>query len=109
MLQSHVERQGHASGGWELDNASSSASLAEQDHGQENSGDRALDFSDAADRDLFAPNSFAPTFVTASQPLWDEEMQDTNMPQNNLSQHLGTVILRLVVSLNLLLFVLCEI
>ncbi|KAL8501291.1 hypothetical protein ACS0TY_020729 [Phlomoides rotata] len=91
VLQSHVERQGHASGGWELDNASSTPSIAEQDHGQENSGDRALDFPDAADRNLFAPNSFAPSsFVTASQPIWDVEMHDTNMPHNNLYQHLGT-------------------
>lgn len=88
MLQSHVERQGHASGDWELDNASSSPSLVEQDQGQQN-GDRALDLSDAANRNPFAPTS---TFVTASQPLWDEEMQGASLPHNNSNQQLGTVI-----------------
>lgn len=99
MLQSHVERQGHASGDWELDNASSSSpSLIEQYHGQENGGDRALDFSDDADRDLFAPNSF-----NASQPLWEEE-QGTIMPHINLNQHFGTVISSFLGLLNFLIF-----
>ncbi|KAL0436362.1 UNVERIFIED_CONTAM: hypothetical protein Sradi_0344100 [Sesamum radiatum] len=82
VLQSHVERQGHASGGWELDDASSSPSLVEQ--GQQNG--RALALS--ADRNPFAPSS---GLVTASQPLWDdEELQGPNLAHNNLSQQLGT-------------------
>ncbi|KAI3450643.1 hypothetical protein Pfo_007308 [Paulownia fortunei] len=84
VLQSHVERQGHASGDWELDNASSSPSLVEQDPGQQN-GDRALALSDTADRNPFAPTS---TLVTASQPLWDEELQGANMPHNSSNQQL---------------------
>ncbi|XP_011088805.1 uncharacterized protein LOC105169955 isoform X1 [Sesamum indicum] len=84
VLQSHVERQGHASGGWELDDASSSPSLVEEDQGQQNG--RALALS--ADRNPFAPSS---SLVTASQPLWgDEELQGPNLGHNNLSQQLGT-------------------
>ncbi|KAK4440671.1 hypothetical protein Salat_0402000 [Sesamum alatum] len=84
VLQSHVERQGHASGGWELDDASSSPSIVGQDQGQQNG--RALALS--ADRNPFAPTS---ALVTASQPLWDdEELQGPNLAHNNLSQQLGT-------------------
>ncbi|XP_057804698.1 uncharacterized protein LOC131020067 [Salvia miltiorrhiza] len=86
VLQSHVERQGHASGDWELENESSSPSLVGQDQGQPN-GDRALDLSDAAERNSFAPTS---SFVSAPQPLWDEEMQGASLPHFNLSQHFGT-------------------
>ncbi|KAH6818887.1 hypothetical protein C2S51_002490 [Perilla frutescens var. frutescens] len=86
VLQSHVERQGHASGDWELDNESSSPSLVDQDQGQPN-GDRALDLSDAAERNPFTPTS---PFVIAPQPLWDVEMQGASLPHNHLSQHFGT-------------------
>lgn len=85
VLQSHVERQGHASGDWEMDNESS-PSLVDQDQGPPN-GDRALSVSDAAERNPFAPTS---PFVIGPQPLWDEEMHGAHLPHNNLSQHFGT-------------------
>ncbi|KAK4415206.1 hypothetical protein Salat_2627800 [Sesamum alatum] len=84
VLQSHVERQVHVSCGWELDDASSSPSLVEQDQGQQNG--RALALS--ADRNPFPPTS---ALVTTSQPLWDDdELQGPNLANNNLSQQLGT-------------------
>ncbi|XP_047970209.1 uncharacterized protein LOC125213608 [Salvia hispanica] len=84
MLQSHVERQGHASGDWEMENESSSPSLVDQDQGEQPNGDRALD---VAERNSFAPES---SFVSAPRPLWDEEMQGASLPHFNLSQHFGT-------------------
>lgn len=89
MLQSHVERQGNASGDWEPENESSSPSLVDQDQAQP-TGDRSLGLSGAAERNPFAPSA---PFVSSPQPLWDEEMQG----HFNLSQHFGTVMPRFLI------------
>ncbi|KAG8387576.1 hypothetical protein BUALT_Bualt02G0035700 [Buddleja alternifolia] len=79
VLQSHVERLGHASADWELDDV-------EQDQEQLNGDPQMLSLSDDAERNQFAPTS---TLVTASQPLWDEALHETNSP-HNLNQQFGT-------------------
>ncbi|KAK6163434.1 hypothetical protein DH2020_000298 [Rehmannia glutinosa] len=86
VLQSQMERQGHASGDWESDNESSSPRLVEQETGRQND-DRALSLSEAPDRNLFDPTS---AFDTASQPLWDLELQGADMLHNSSNQQLET-------------------
>ncbi|KAK6141720.1 hypothetical protein DH2020_024522 [Rehmannia glutinosa] len=86
VLQSQMERQGHASGDWESDNESSSPRLVEQETGRQND-DRALSLSEAPDRNLFDPTS---AFDTASQPLWELELQGADMLHNSSNQQLET-------------------
>ncbi|KAK6163458.1 hypothetical protein DH2020_000322 [Rehmannia glutinosa] len=86
VLQSQMERQGHAYGDWESDNESSSPRLVEQETGRQND-DRALSLSEAPDRNLFDPTS---AFDTASQPLWDLELQGADMLHNSSNQQLET-------------------
>uniref|UniRef100_A0A5B6Z5H6 RING-type domain-containing protein n=1 Tax=Davidia involucrata TaxID=16924 RepID=A0A5B6Z5H6_DAVIN len=70
LIQSYVERQGHASSDWELDRTSPSPDLVEQDQEQQ-SGDQNEGQSDAVDRTpLVLPS--AP--LTPSQPLWDQDL-----------------------------------
>lgn len=83
-----MERLGHASGDWERENASSSHSSTEQDQGEQ----EALALPDAADRNQFAPTS---ALITASQPLWGDELQGENSPHISLDQPLGMVFLSL--------------
>ncbi|KAI3461355.1 hypothetical protein Pfo_018018 [Paulownia fortunei] len=87
VLQSHVERLGHASVDWELDNTSSFPALIEEDQEQLN-GDQTLALADGAERNPFAPPSS--TLFAASQPLWDEELQGANWPYHNSNQQLET-------------------
>ncbi|CAI9785903.1 unnamed protein product [Fraxinus pennsylvanica] len=84
VLQSHVERQGHASSDWELDNASSSLASTEQVEEQIN-GNQDL-AQDGIERNPFV---FSSPLGNALQPLSDEELQDANWPCNNPEQRLG--------------------
>ncbi|CAA2966191.1 E3 ubiquitin ligase [Olea europaea subsp. europaea] len=84
VLQSHLERQGHASSDWELDNASSSLAPTEQVEEQIN-GDQDL-AQDGTERNPFV---FSSPFGNGLQQLSDEELQDANWPCNSSSQRLG--------------------
>lgn len=86
VLQSHLERQGHASSDWELDNSSSSLAPTEQVEEQIN-GDQDL-AQDGTERNPFV---FSSPFGNALQQLSDEELQDANWPCNSSSQRLGIV------------------
>ncbi|CAA3018551.1 Hypothetical predicted protein [Olea europaea subsp. europaea] len=80
ILQSHVERQGHASSDWE-DNASSSLEqVGEQINGDQDS------VQDGTERNPFI---FSSPLGNALQPLLDEELQDTNWLRNNSEQRFG--------------------
>ncbi|XP_059659333.1 uncharacterized protein LOC132306109 isoform X2 [Cornus florida] len=73
LIQSYVERQGHASSDWET---LSSPTLEHDQEGQD--GDQNEGHSDAVDNSpLVLPS--AP--VT---PLWDQELQDVNWPRDDL-------------------------
>ncbi|KAL2511174.1 RING/U-box superfamily protein [Abeliophyllum distichum] len=85
VLQSHVERQGHASSDWELDNASSSLASTEQVEEHIN-GDQDSAQLDGTERNPFL---FSSPLGNTLQPLLDEELQDSNWPCNNSEQHLG--------------------
>ncbi|KAL2536266.1 Ring/U-Box superfamily protein [Forsythia ovata] len=85
VLQSHVERQGHASSDWELDNASSSLASTEQVEEHIN-GDQDSAQLDGTERNPFL---FSSPLGNALQPLLDQELQDSNWPCNNSEQHLG--------------------
>ncbi|XP_022853104.1 uncharacterized protein LOC111374634 [Olea europaea var. sylvestris] len=77
VLQSHVERLGHASSDWELDDIS--PHLTNLDQGQLN-GDQNAAQSDGAEENSFISSS---SLVYASQPLWDEEFGGANRPLNS--------------------------
>uniref|UniRef100_A0A5B6Z3U7 RING-type domain-containing protein n=1 Tax=Davidia involucrata TaxID=16924 RepID=A0A5B6Z3U7_DAVIN len=82
LIQSYVERQGHASSDWELDRTLPSPAFVEQDQEQQDQNEGQ---SDTVERTpLVLPS--AP--VTSSQPLWDQDLHD-NWPRHNLHQHLG--------------------
>ncbi|CAI9781473.1 unnamed protein product [Fraxinus pennsylvanica] len=83
ILQSHMERQGHASNDWE-DNASSSLASTEQVEEQIN-GDQDLAL-DGTERNPFI---FSSPLGNALQPLLDDELQDANWPCNNSERRLG--------------------
>ncbi|XP_073291841.1 uncharacterized protein [Primulina huaijiensis] len=85
VLQSHMERQGHASGDWELD-AMSSPALIEPDQEQLN-GEQTLASSDGSEINEFNPSSI---HITSSQPFWDEELPAANWPHISSNQHMGT-------------------
>ncbi|XP_073142405.1 uncharacterized protein [Henckelia pumila] len=85
VLQSYVERQGHASGDWELGTTSSPA-LIEPDQEQLN-GEQTLAPSDGSEINEFDPS---PIHITAAQPVWDEELPDANWPHVSSNQHMGT-------------------
>ncbi|XP_073270185.1 uncharacterized protein [Primulina huaijiensis] len=85
VLQSHVERQGHASGDWEPDTTSSPV-LIEPDQEQLN-GEQTLVPSDGSEINEFDHSSI---HITASQPLWDEVLPGANWPHITLNQHMGT-------------------
>ncbi|KAL2548375.1 uncharacterized protein Fot_09905 [Forsythia ovata] len=97
VLQSHVERQGHASSDWELDNASSSLASTEQVEEHIN-GDQDSAQLDGTERNPFLLSS---PLGNALQPLLDHELQDSNWPCNNSEQHLGIVQKR---TMNVLVF-----
>ncbi|KZV42610.1 hypothetical protein F511_32873 [Dorcoceras hygrometricum] len=82
VLQSHVERQGQASGDWELD--TSSPALIEPGQEQLN-GEQTLAPSDGSEINEFDPPSM---HITPSQPLMDEELP--NWPHISSTQHMGT-------------------
>ncbi|KAA8544148.1 hypothetical protein F0562_022216 [Nyssa sinensis] len=83
MIQSYVERQGHASSDWESDRTSSSPELVEQDQEQQ-SGDQNEDQSDAVDSNPLVFPAAPP-----SQPLWDQDLHLANWPHHNLHQRSG--------------------
>ncbi|KAL2541064.1 Uncharacterized protein Adt_02042 [Abeliophyllum distichum] len=76
VLQSHVERQGHASSDSELENTSQNSN---QDQGQLNGDQNAAHF-DSVEGNPFISSS---SLVFPSQPLWDEEFLGANRPLNS--------------------------
>lgn len=86
MLQSHVERLGHASVDWELESAPFSPQI-EQDPEQLDH-DQSLARFESAERHPLTQSS---TLSEASQQLWNENLQDTDWAHNYLNQQFGTV------------------
>ncbi|XP_051120576.1 uncharacterized protein LOC127244192 [Andrographis paniculata] len=80
VLQSHVERLGHASDDWELEN-----SPPEQDQ-EQLTGDQNLPPTDNSERNQFAPSS---NYFT-SEILWGAELQPASWPRHISNQQLGT-------------------
>ncbi|KAL2545980.1 Ring/U-Box superfamily protein [Forsythia ovata] len=78
VLQSHVERQCHASSDWELDNASSSLASTEQVEEHIN-GDQDSAQLDGTERNPFL---FSSPLGNALQPLLDHELQDSQHSEN---------------------------
>ncbi|CAI9768550.1 unnamed protein product [Fraxinus pennsylvanica] len=77
VLQSHVERQGHASSNWELENTSPTLTNTDQ---EQLNGDQNAAHSGGAERNPFISSS---SLVFASQPLWDEEFRSASRPLNS--------------------------
>ncbi|KAJ8568423.1 hypothetical protein K7X08_027956 [Anisodus acutangulus] len=85
LIQSYVERQGHASFDWDMDGTSSYPSDAEQEQQQEN-----------VNRDGPQINMEGIPFVTMtppqeapSQPHWNPEPEHQNLPRQNPHQRMG--------------------
>lgn len=89
MLQSHVERLGHASVDWELE-SSSFPPLNEQDQ-EQLVDDQSPTLSESAERNIFAQSS---THFEASQQLWNEDLQSADWSHHFSNQHLETVSLK---------------
>ncbi|XP_057781876.1 uncharacterized protein LOC131000123 isoform X1 [Salvia miltiorrhiza] len=85
VLQSHVERLGHASVDWELETASFPSHI-EQDPEQQN-GDQFPVPSESAERNPFTQSS---TLFEASQQLWNGDLQVTDWARHYLNQQFGT-------------------
>lgn len=84
LIQSYVERQGHASFDWDMDGTSSYPSDAEQEQQQEN-----------VNRDVpqinMEGNPFAmtPPQEAPSQPHWNREPEHQSLHRQNLHQRMG--------------------
>lgn len=87
LIQSYVERQGHASVDWELDNTSPSPAIVEQ-YEEQQSGDLHEAESDAVGS---TPVVLPSPQFTHSQTTWDQEFYDTNWQQPNSLQRFGIV------------------
>ena len=83
VLQSHMERLGHASVDWEPDSASFPPHI-EQDPEQVDSEQSLA----PSERNSFMQSS---TLFEASQQLWDEDLQVTDCARHHLNQQFGTV------------------
>lgn len=88
MIQSYVERQGHANVEWELQETTPSSPLAEQDSGQQTRdpvvGPQSIVNSSLDHRPL--PPTPPP------QPLWDRHSRHDNWSQSDINnQRLGIV------------------
>ncbi|XP_047977428.1 uncharacterized protein LOC125219487 [Salvia hispanica] len=82
VLQSHMERLGHASVDWEPDSASFPPHI-EQDPEQVDSEQSLA----PSERNSFMQSS---TLFEASQQLWDEDLQVTDCARHHLNQQFGT-------------------
>lgn len=84
LIQSYVERQGHASFDWDMDGASSYPSDAEQEQQQENVNPDGLQIN-------MEGNPFATTTPqeAPSQPHWNREPAHQNLPRQNPHQRMG--------------------
>lgn len=99
MLQSHMERLGHVSGDWEMDNMSSFPALVEQDEDRLN-GDQDLSLSNAAERNPIGVASS--THFASSQPPWDEQFQRASWTHHISNQQSGMVTLLSILLIQLI-------
>ncbi|XP_019185934.1 PREDICTED: uncharacterized protein LOC109180568 isoform X2 [Ipomoea nil] len=84
LIQSYVERQGHASFDWEINGTSSSPGDIEQDHQQDN-GNEDEDELNGIERDrldMTSPDSL-------SLPIWEQGLPDSNLFHHTPHQHPG--------------------
>ncbi|CAN4120406.1 unnamed protein product [Withania somnifera] len=84
LIQSYVERQGHASFEWDIDGASSYPSDAEQEQQQENVNPEGLQINMEGN-----PFATTPPQETPSQPHWNREPVHQNLPRQNPQQRMG--------------------
>ncbi|CAB4282873.1 unnamed protein product [Prunus armeniaca] len=86
LIQSYVERQGHATIDWELDDTSPSPESAEQDleqtGGYQNEGQ--VDSVESP-----SPSTVLPSQQIPPSPLWDQESHPDNWPQHDMRQRFG--------------------
>lgn len=86
LIQSYVERQGHATIDWELDDTSPSPESAEQDleqtGGYQNEGQ--VDSVESP-----SPSTVLPSQQIPPSPLWDQESHPDNWPQHDMHQRFG--------------------
>lgn len=83
-----MERQGHATIDWELDDTSPSPESAEQDleqtGGYQNEGQ--VDSVESP-----SPSTVLPSQQIPPSPLWDQESHPDNWPQHDMHQRFGIV------------------
>ncbi|CAN4119431.1 unnamed protein product [Withania somnifera] len=84
LIQSYVERQGHASLDWDMDGVSSYPSDAEQEQQQENVNPEGLQINMEGNPFAMTPPQEAP-----SQPHWNREPAHQNLPRQNPHQRVG--------------------
>ncbi|KAJ8551936.1 hypothetical protein K7X08_028379 [Anisodus acutangulus] len=84
LIQSYVERQGHASFDWGMDGASSYHSDAEQEQQQENVNRDEPQINMEGNPVAMSPSQEAP-----SQPHWNREPEHQILPRQNPHQRMG--------------------
>ncbi|XP_019258781.1 PREDICTED: uncharacterized protein LOC109236993 isoform X2 [Nicotiana attenuata] len=84
LIQSYVERQGHASFDWDMDEASLYPSDAEHEQQQENV------IRDGPQINMEGnPFAMTPPQEAPSRPHWNQEPEDQNLPRQNPHQRMG--------------------
>ncbi|KAM3201960.1 hypothetical protein P3L10_029584 [Capsicum annuum] len=84
LIQSYVERQGHASFDWDMDGTSSYPSDAEQEQQQENVNPDGPQINIEGN-----PFTATPPQETHSQPHWNREPEHQNLPRQHPHQRMG--------------------